>query len=220
MGMTGPGKDKVYTLAMCIIIFFSPFLPHHPHLMGGWCELHKGREFCVWLMNISYMCRTVSEVKSFSCVWLFATPWCVAHQAPLFMGFSRQEYWSGLPFPSPGALPNPGTEPRSPALQADALTSEPPSVSVQFSCSVVSDSLRPHEPQHTRPLYPSPTPRVYSNPCPLSRWCHPAISSSVVPFSSCPQSLPASGSFPMSQLFAWGGQSTKCLAHSKWLINA
>ena len=80
--------------------------------------------------------------------------------------------------------------------------------SVQFSCSVVSDSLRPHELQHTRPSYPSPTPGVYSNSCLSSRWCHPAISSSVVPFSSCPQSLPASRSFPMSQLFTWGGQST------------
>ena len=66
------------------------------------------------------------EVKSFSRVRLFAIPWTVAHQAPLSMGFSRREYWSGLPFPSPGDLPNPGIEPRSPALQADALTSEPP----------------------------------------------------------------------------------------------
>ena len=80
--------------------------------------------------------------------------------------------------------------------------------SVQFSCSVVSDSLRPRESQHARPPCPSPTPGVYSNSCPLSRWCHPAISSSVDPFSSCPQSLPASGSFPRSQLFASGGQST------------
>ena len=80
-------------------------------------------------------------------------------------------------------------------------------MSVQFSRSVVSDSLRPHESQHTRPPCPSPTPRVYSNSCPSCRWCHPAISSSVVPFSSCPQSLPASGSFPMSQLFTSGGQS-------------
>ena len=77
----------------------------------------------------------------------------------------------------------------------------------QFSLSVVSDSLRPHESQHVRPPCLSPTPRVYSNPCPSSRWCHPAISSSVVPFSSCPQSLLASGSFSMSQHFAWGGQS-------------
>ena len=79
--------------------------------------------------------------------------------------------------------------------------------SVQFNRSVVSNSLQPHEPQHARPPCPSPTPGVHSNSCP-SQWCHPAISSSVVPFSSCPQSLPASGSFPMSQLFAWGGQST------------
>ena len=78
--------------------------------------------------------------------------------------------------------------------------------SVQFSCSVVSDSLWPQESQHVRPPCPSPTPRVYSNSCPLSSWCHPAISSSVFPFSSCSQSLLASGSFPVSQLFAWGGQ--------------
>ena len=80
-------------------------------------------------------------------------------------------------------------------------------VSVQFSHSVESNSLRPHESQHARPPCPSQTPGVYSNSVPSSRWCHPAISSSVVPFSSCPQSLPASGSFPMSQLSAWDGQS-------------
>ena len=80
--------------------------------------------------------------------------------------------------------------------------------SVQVSRSVVSDSLQPHESQHARPPCPSPVPGVYSNSCALSWWCHPAISSSVIPFSSCPQSLPSSGSFPMSQLFAWGGQST------------
>ena len=77
-------------------------------------------------------------------------------------------------------------------------------VSVQFSHSVVSDSLWPHEPQHARPPCPSPTPGVHSDSRPPSQWCHPAISSSVVPFSSCPQFLPASESFPMSQLFAWG----------------
>ena len=75
-----------------------------------------------------------------------------------------------------------------------------PISSVQFSRSVMSDSFRPHESQHARPPCPSPTPRVRSDSCPSSQWCHPAISSSVVPFSSCPQSLPASGSFPMSQL--------------------
>ena len=77
----------------------------------------------------------------------------------------------------------------------------------QFSHLVVSDSLRPHEYQHARPPCPSPTPGVYSDSCPSSQWFHPAISSSVTPFSSCPQSLQASGSFPVNQLFAWGGQS-------------
>ena len=80
--------------------------------------------------------------------------------------------------------------------------------SVHFSRSVMSDSLRPHELQHTRPPCPSLTPGVHSNSRTSSQWCHPAISSSVIPFSSCPQSLPGSESFPMSQLFAWGGQST------------
>ena len=78
--------------------------------------------------------------------------------------------------------------------------------SVQFSRSVMSDSLQPHEPWHARPPCLSPTPGVHTNPCPSSRWCHPAISSSVIPFSSCPQSFPTSGSFQMSQLFASGGQ--------------
>ena len=79
--------------------------------------------------------------------------------------------------------------------------------SVQFSCSVVSNSLWSHELQHGRPPCPSLTPRVHPDSCALSQWCHPAISSSVIPFSSCTQSLPASGSFPISQLFTWGGQS-------------
>ena len=83
--------------------------------------------------------------------------------------------------------------------------------SVQFSRSVMSDSLQP------RPPCPSPTPGVHSNSCASSRWCHPAISSSVIPFSSCPQSLPASGSFPMSQLFAWGGQNTGVSASVSFL---
>ena len=79
--------------------------------------------------------------------------------------------------------------------------------SVQFRCSVMSDSLWSHESQHTRPPCPSPTPGVYPNSCPSSQWCHPNISSPVVPFSSCPQSFPAWGSFQMSQLFVSGGQS-------------
>ena len=96
-----------------------------------------------------------------------------------------------------------------------SLSHQEPSISLlslskrgQFSSVAQSNSSRPHELQHTRPPCPSQTPRVYSNSCPSSQWCHPAISSSVIPSSSCPQSLPASASFPMSQLFAWGGQST------------
>ena len=104
-------------------------------------------------------------------------------------------------------------EPRSPALQLDSLPSEPPGKplipysSVQFSHSVMSNSLRPHESQHARPPCSSPTPGVYSNSCPSSQWCHPAISSSVVPFSSCLQSFPAWESFPVSQFFTSGGQN-------------
>ena len=87
----------------------------------------------------------------------------------------------------------------------------------QFTRSIVSDSLRPHESQHARPPCPSQTPGVYPNSCTLSQWCQPAISSSVVPFSSCPQSLPALGSFPMSQHFAWGGQSISVSASASVL---
>ena len=92
-----------------------------------------------------------------------------------------------------------------------------PCTSFQFSRSVVSNSLWPHELQHSRPPCPSPTPRIHSNSRPSSWWCHPAISSSVVPFSSCPQSLPASQSFPMSQLFTWGGQSSGVSALASFL---
>ena len=111
-------------------------------------------------------------------------------------------------------LPDPEIKPGTPALQVDSLPSEPPgkpyltwNQSAQFSRSVMSDSLQSHRLQHARPPCPSPTSRVYSNSCPLSRWCHPTISSSVNPFSSRLQSLPASGSFPVSQFFASGGQS-------------
>ena len=91
-------------------------------------------------------------------------------------------------------------------------------ISVQFSCSVMSDSLWPHGLQHSRPPCPSPTSRVYSNSCPLSRWGHPTISSSVVPF-SCLQSFTASGSFPMSQLFTSGGQSTGVLIYISLIMS-
>ena len=140
----------------------------------------------------------------------FATPRTVTHQSLLSMRLFKQEHWTKFPFPPPGDLPDPGAESMgpatSPALQMD---SSPLSHfgSVQFSRSVVSDSLWPHESQHARSPCPSSTPGVHPNSCASSRWCHPTILSSVVPFSSCPQSLPASESFPVSQLFAWGGQS-------------
>ena len=134
----------------------------------------------------------------FSCSWIFDIPWTVAQQAPLSIGFPRQKYWNRFSFPTPEDLLDPGIEPPSPILQADSLPlhyqgSLYRSISsVQFIHSVVSNSLRPHESQHARPPCPSPTPRVHSDSRPSSQWCHPAVSSSVVPFSSCPQSLPAS----------------------------
>ena len=133
--------------------------------------------------------------------WLFAGPWTVACQAHCPWKFQGKNTDMGFHFVLQG---DPGMEPPSlvsPALRSRFFTTVPPGktntlYSVQFSHSVVSDSLWPHESQHARPPCPSPTPRIYPNPCPSSRWCHPAISSSVVPFSSYPQSLPASGSFP------------------------
>ena len=192
----------------------------------------------------------------FNPIWLFATLWTVAHKAPLSMGFSRQEYWSGLPRPPPGDFPGLGMEPASPALAGgffyhkwplgspsytlSVLRYPPKSLSecgiiikvktwngnitkismswevnyidmsyifsscrkqkseqigLQFS-SVQSLShvrlLQPHGLQHTRPRCPSRTPGVYSNSCPSSQWCHPIVSSSVIPFSSSLQSFPAS----------------------------
>ena len=103
------------------------------------------------------------------------------------------------------------------ALELKIIIMQLVTQSDQISRSVVSDSLRPHESQHARPPCPSPTPGVHSDSCPSSQWCHPAMSSSVVPFSSCPQSLPATESFTMSQLFAWGGQSTGVSAFASFL---
>ena len=135
-------------------------------------------------------------------------------------GFSRREYWSGLPFQviflTPEIKP---TSLTSSALAGRFFTT---SATIQFSAfqfshSVVSDSLRPHELQNARLTCPSPTPGAYSNSCPSSWWCHPVISSSVIPFSSCLQSFPASGSFPMSWLFASSGQSIHVSASASGL---
>ena len=131
------------------------------------------------------------KVKSPSRVRLLAIPWTAAYQAPPSTGVSRQQYWSGSPVPSPKICLS----------------------SVQFSHSVVFDSLQPHESQHTMPPWPSPTPGVHSDSHPSTQWCHPAISSSVVPFSSCLQSLPASESFCMRWPKYWNFSFS--IVHSK-----
>ena len=173
------------------------------------------------------------------------------------MGFSREEYWNGWPFPSSVALSNPGLEPAAPApssaLQANSsLPShwrrsnpkghtclENPTVfpeqcdqghrlllatettdfikALLFSCSVVSDSLWSYGLQHARLPCPSPSPEACSNSCPLSQWVHPTVSSSVIPFYTCLQSFPESGSFLMSQLFASGSQSISASASASVL---
>ena len=143
-----------------------------------------------------------------------------AHQAPLSTGFSWQEYWSGLPFPPPGDPPSPGVVPHLlRLLQEDSslLSHQEWLLMIQngyqsyllllFSCWVMSDSLWPPKSQLSRFPCLSLSPGVCSDSCPLSQWCHLTILFSVIPFSSCPQSFPASGSFPISQLFASGGQS-------------
>ena len=139
--------------------------------------------------------------------------WTVACQSPLSMEYSRQEYWNGLPFPFTGDLPNPGIKPVSlvsPALAGGFFTTsstwEAQITFLLFSRSVLSNSLWPHGQQHTRLPCP-PSPGACSNSFPVSQWSHPPISSSVIPYPSCLQSLPASGSFPMSQLFVTGDQS-------------
>ena len=143
-------------------------------------------------------------LSRFGHVWLFVTLCTVACQVPLSMGFSRQGNWSGLPCPTPGGLPDPGIKPTSltPLALAGGFFAMSTCYrhSVQFSRSVVSDSLRSHESQHARLSGPSLSPGVCSSSCPLNWWCHPTISFSVAPFSSCSQFFPASGSFLMSQL--------------------
>ena len=151
------------------------------------------------------MCQNLKDrlvgLDSQSCLNL-VTPWTVACQAPLYMEFSRQEYWSELPFPLPGDLPDPGIKPSSPILPSGFFATAPPSgTSVQFSHSVVSGSWRPHALQDARLPCPSPALGACSNSCPSNHLilCHPLL--------LLPQSFPASGSFPMNQFFASGGQS-------------
>ena len=177
-----------------------------------------------------------SSVQSLSHVWLFGTPWTAARQASLSITNSQ----SLLKLMSiESVMPSnhlilccPLLLPPSIFTSIRVFSSESVlHIMAVLNCckgfwvlvlnhSVISDFLQPHEPQHARPPCPSPTPRVQPNPCPLNRWCHPTISSSVTSFSSCPQSLPASGSFPKSQLFASGGQGIRASASaSVFLMN-
>ena len=152
------------------------------------------------------------------------------------MRFSWQVYWGGLQFPPPvdcvfsdlSTMSHPSwaalhsvadsfIELREPLHHDKAVIVKGIGYTPTSSVLVMSDSLRPHVLQHTRPPCPSPTPEVFPNSCPLSRWCHPAISSSVVPFSSHLQSFPASGSFPLNQFFASDGQSIEVSA-STWVL--
>ena len=160
--------------------------------------------------------------KSLSHVRLLATPWTAAYQAPLSTEFSRQEYWSRLPWLPLGegySSRDPGHI-KHPSIQGSNLFFDGINIFSTISFQLLENdhlsslssvqscpTLWTHGLQHARPPCLSPTPGVYSDSCPLSQWCHPTMSSSVVPFSSCPQSFPASGSFPMSQFFASGGQS-------------
>ena len=161
------------------------------------------RRNCVnWVNCVKFNCR-VSSCASLSHVWLFANPWTIPTRILCLWDYPSKNIWADCHFLLQGIFLNQELHPHLHYKWilynwATREASESDISSVHFSHSVVSDFLGPHELQHARPPCPSPTPRVHWNSCPLSRWCQPAISSSVVPFSSCPQSLPASGAFPMS----------------------
>ena len=166
-------------------------MPSRPALSSGLCtRLH------LWIRHTASSCRSNSPVPTYLSSLVSLS---------FFGNSTLQSDWTPvrvLSCPPSSIFPLSGA-----GFTVFSQPSVSPRSVSQFSRSVVSDSLWPRESQHARPPCPSPTPGVYSNSCPSSRWCHPAISSSVVPFSSCLQSFPASGSFPVSQLFAWGGQS-------------
>ena len=150
----------------------------------------------VWVaISFSNAWKWKVKVKSLSLVWLLATPWTAAYQAPPSMGFSSQEYWSGVPLPSPHTIIK-----RIKLREQKNIFS-----SVQLSHPAMSYSLWPHGLQHARLPCPSPTAGAYSKSCPSYWWCHATISFSVIPFSSLFQSFPASGSFPISWFFTSGG---------------
>ena len=174
--------------------------PPHPRPQGGCPGLirsHKSGNFLpfpiLWFLMHAWMC-------------FLSLPWKVYSEPGCKKPTSKT---SAVFIPSQSCSSSLGWHRELPLLDVSKKFGVS---SVQLSHSVVSNSLRPHELQHARPPCPSPTPGVHSDSCPSSQWCHPAISSSVIPFSSYPQSLPASESFPKSQLFAWGGPSTRVSA--------
>ena len=167
-------------------------------------------------MDRLHACIYMCMLSHFSHVWLFVTPWTIIHQAPLSMGILQARILEWVAMPSSRGSSRPRDEIRDSYIlhwQADSLPLAPPGKpmawfsSVQSSRSVVSDSMQSHGLQDARPPCLSPTPGVYSNPCPLIQWHHPTISSSIISFSSHPQSFPAAGSLPVSQFFTLGGQS-------------
>ena len=169
-----------------------------------------GSDSLRFLLELQHCLFFVVVVQSPNCVWLSATPWTTVSDFPVLHyipGFAQTHVHCPVMLSNHLTLCHPLLLlPQS----SQASGSFPVSwlfESVQFSRSVVSNSLWPHGLQHARLPCPSPAPRACSNSCPLSQWCHPTISSSVGPFSSCPQSLPASGSFPLSQFFALADQS-------------
>ena len=173
------------------------------------------RNYVTGVNCVNFNCRVSSCVcaESLSHVWLFANQWTIPPRILCLWDYPGKNAWADCNFLLQGIFLNQESHPHLLHYRwilynwATREVSESDISSVQFSRSVVSDSLLPHEFHHARPLCPSPTPRGHSNSCPSSWWCHPAISSSVVPFSSCSRCLPALEYFPMSQLFAWGGQS-------------
>ena len=161
----------------------------------------------IWTSQVALVVKKNQPSSQCRRCWVGKIPWRRAWQAtPIFLPGESHGQRSLVGYSPWGLKESDTTEQLSSHIS-----------SVQFSHSVVSDSLRPHELQHARPPCPSPAPGVHSDSRSSSQWCHPAISSSVVTFSSCPQSLPASESFPMSQLFTWGDQSTGVSALASFL---
>ena len=156
-----------------------------------------------------------NAVQSLSTLWPWPSPWFTDQKNLANSKIMKKKEGRSLGWPP--SIPAPTQQRLQGATSFWRLVDTFQFSSVQFSRSVVSDSLGLHESQHARPPCPSPSPRVHSDSHPSSQWCHPAISSSVVPFSSCPQSLPASESFTVSQLFSWGGQNTGVSALASFL---